>query len=1016
MAVHIQLRRGTSSEWADANPVLALGEMALEIDSDQFKIGDGFTEWNDLPYGGIAGASGPSGPSGPSGAGLPGAAGPTGPAGAAGPTGPAGEQGPAGDTGPTGPVGDSFGIEYTISNNGSLDYIIEGFNDPVLNLVRGFTYTFNVNASGYPLWIKTAPGTGTDNAYNVGVTNNGTDVGTITFSVPLGAPDTLYYAAENSASMGAAFGVVNLGSSGATSLGALTDVTLSDLTSGDILSYNGSEWVNSAGGGGGGGAGPTGPTGPAGNMGNIGPVGPSGAAGPTGSVGPTGASGPSGPGLVAGGVTGQVLSKASNSDYDTQWITVSGGGGLGDVGPTGPTGPAGSAGPQGVSGVTGPQGPAGDQGDRGPQGPAGPASSIPGPSGPTGPSGAGLPGDPGPSGPVGPSGPTGPSGPAGTPGTNGLSGPQGPSGANGLPGFTGPTGPTGAGDPGPTGPSGPAGPPGTPGVGVTGPSGPTGVGVTGPSGPSGPIGLDGPSGPASTIPGPTGPASTTPGPTGPASTVPGPSGPQGPSGIGATGPSGPAGPQGPASTVAGPQGPEGPQGPASITPGPSGPSGPSGVSGPTGPSSIVPGPTGVQGPTGPASTVAGPQGPQGVQGPVGPTGPGSTVAGPTGPSGPSGVGVTTSTIVANVANPGTDLSAHIEILKMLAGLPNTAADPMVIFANNRDRHGLMMYKHYPLHLVTDLPSISMTAITSVNSATNTVTSYVAAGWGASGAGIELNVNSSHPSSNAKIFLVNNRVAQYSTNDVASAGVSISSDVGIAGNLFVNGDLGGDGTGIYAVDTIKTSKGNLTPNFDIDSSGGAIDSSDNILYQKMVLTGKLTTGAPSLTPFTWMEGSWGATTSSHGVIVCVEGNGTNALKAAVSLPPIQTGDTMFIGNVDRNQQAASGLFVAGESVGMFGYDNNAEQDATTSTMRIVSSADGTGRWNISGGHGGVRIASTTTIATGGLSVTGTTGFIRTKNYTDTSARDTAIPTPTAGMIVLAGTTFYGYNGSAWVTLG
>jgi hypothetical protein len=308
----------------------------------------------------------------------------------------------------------------------------------------------------------------------------------------------------------------------------------------------------------------------------------------------------------------------------------------------------------------------------------------------------------------------------------------------------------------------------------------------------------------------------------------------------------------------------------------------------------------------------------------------------------------------------------------------------------------------------------MTAITSVNSATNTMTAYVAAGWGSSGAGIELNVNSSHPSNNAKIFLVNNRVAQYSTNDVASAGVSISSDVGIAGNLFVNGDLGGDGTGIYLVDTIKSSKGNLTPNLDIDGSGGIV--SDSLYYQKMVVSSKVTTDAPVLTPFTWMEGSWGATTSSHAVIVCVEGNARNASRALVDLPPIQNGDTMFIGNVDTNQRAGAGLFVDGESVGMFGYDNNTEQDATTSSMRIVSSTGGAGRWDISGGHGGVRIASTTTIAVGGLSVTGTTGFIRTKNYTDTTARDTALPTPTAGMIVLAGTTFYGYNGSTWVVLG
>lgn len=37
------------------------------------------------------------------------------------------------------------------------------------------------------------------------------------------------------------------------------------------------------------------------------------------------------------------------------------------------------------------------------------------------------------------------------------------------------------------------------------------------------------------------------------------------------------------------------------------------------------------------------------------------------------------------------------------------------------------------------------------------------------------------------------------------------------------------------------------------------------------------------------------------------------------------------------------------------------------------------------------------------------------YADTAARDAAITTPAAGMIVLTGTTFQGYNGSAWVNL-
>lgn len=45
----------------------------------------------------------------------------------------------------------------------------------------------------------------------------------------------------------------------------------------------------------------------------------------------------------------------------------------------------------------------------------------------------------------------------------------------------------------------------------------------------------------------------------------------------------------------------------------------------------------------------------------------------------------------------------------------------------------------------------------------------------------------------------------------------------------------------------------------------------------------------------------------------------------------------------------------------------------------------------------------------------TGFVKLPVYANNTARDTAIPTPTAGMMVLNGTTFQGYNGTAWVNL-
>lgn len=50
MAERIQLRRDTSTAWAQANPVLADGEPGFERDTNLTKIGDGVTAWNALPY------------------------------------------------------------------------------------------------------------------------------------------------------------------------------------------------------------------------------------------------------------------------------------------------------------------------------------------------------------------------------------------------------------------------------------------------------------------------------------------------------------------------------------------------------------------------------------------------------------------------------------------------------------------------------------------------------------------------------------------------------------------------------------------------------------------------------------------------------------------------------------------------------------------------------------------------------------------------------------------------------
>ena len=120
---------------------------------------------------GAQGATGATGAQGATGSG-----GATGAQGNTGSTGAQGAQGHQGNTGSTGAQGDAGSRSYTVTNSGASAYVIDGSNNPTLNLLRGFTYTFNINASGHPFYIKTAQTTGTGNQYTSGVTGNGTPV------------------------------------------------------------------------------------------------------------------------------------------------------------------------------------------------------------------------------------------------------------------------------------------------------------------------------------------------------------------------------------------------------------------------------------------------------------------------------------------------------------------------------------------------------------------------------------------------------------------------------------------------------------------------------------------------------------------------------------------------------------------------------------------------------------------------------------------------------------------------
>ena len=50
MANRLQLRRDGAQQWANVNPILAQGELGIELDTSRLKIGDGVTPWNSLKY------------------------------------------------------------------------------------------------------------------------------------------------------------------------------------------------------------------------------------------------------------------------------------------------------------------------------------------------------------------------------------------------------------------------------------------------------------------------------------------------------------------------------------------------------------------------------------------------------------------------------------------------------------------------------------------------------------------------------------------------------------------------------------------------------------------------------------------------------------------------------------------------------------------------------------------------------------------------------------------------------
>ena len=140
-------------------------------------------------------------------------------------------------------------ITWTLTANGSSDYVFsgDGFpssqNDPTLYLMRGQTYKFTNNTGGHPFRIQSTTATvGGGTKYDDGVTNQdatGATNQTLTFVVPMDAPDTLYYQCTAHPAMFGTINILTQGSSGGTGLGSrsvvsATTAQLADNAAGDI--------------------------------------------------------------------------------------------------------------------------------------------------------------------------------------------------------------------------------------------------------------------------------------------------------------------------------------------------------------------------------------------------------------------------------------------------------------------------------------------------------------------------------------------------------------------------------------------------------------------------------------------------------------------------------------------------------------------------------------------------------------------------------------------------------------
>lgn len=111
-------------------------------------------------------------------------------------------------------VSDLNTIEWTLTANGSNDYVFAGpgfagsETDPTIYVMRGHTYKFTNNMNAHPFRIQSTTGT-SGTPYNDGITNNAVSNGTLTWTVRMDSPATLYYQCTAHAAMNGTINVLS---------------------------------------------------------------------------------------------------------------------------------------------------------------------------------------------------------------------------------------------------------------------------------------------------------------------------------------------------------------------------------------------------------------------------------------------------------------------------------------------------------------------------------------------------------------------------------------------------------------------------------------------------------------------------------------------------------------------------------------------------------------------------------------------------------------------------------------